>query len=103
MRSASARRLPPTTPATNRQPWYSFHTTAQLRNGDTVVVCWPVCERSVIKGVHSFTFSPDCGDPVFAGTTISGCDWKCKPLPRKTRSFCPDDTIYWPSDRDSEA
>ncbi|QBZ81305.1 hypothetical protein pclt_cds_718 [Pandoravirus celtis] len=54
-------------------------------------------------GIYSFTFSPDCGDPVFAGTTISGCDWKCKSVPRKRRPYCPDDSIYWPSDRGSEA
>ncbi|AVK75139.1 Morn repeat incomplete domain containing protein [Pandoravirus quercus] len=98
-------RCPPTIPydpITQQGPWYSRHTTLQLRNGDTVVARW-VNMCSKVRGIHSFTFSPDCGDPVFAGTTISGCDWKCKSVPRKRRSYCPDDSIYWPSDRGSEA
>ncbi|QBZ81249.1 morn repeat incomplete domain containing protein [Pandoravirus celtis] len=79
-------------------------TTIRMHNGDICVMQWNAKEGD-LESIRSFRFSPDCADPALAGTIIAGCDWVCLAVPRAQprRPYCPDDSIYWPSDALSDA
>lgn len=74
-------------------------TTIRMHNGDICVMQWDAKEGD-LESIRSFRFSPDCADVALAGTIIAGCDWVCLAVPRAQprRPYCPDDSIYWPSD-----
>lgn len=77
--------------------------TAILANGDECDAQWT--SRGIMHDVTRFVFSSACADPTFAGVTINDCAWTCVPLSWQSppRHTCPDDYVYWPADRDSEA
>lgn len=74
-----------------------------LSNGDECWAKWTV--HGIMRAIDGFTFSPASPDPAFAGVVIQDCAWTCVVLPwrRPPRHTCPDDYVYWPSDRQSEA
>lgn len=74
-----------------------------LSNGDDCWAKWTA--HGIMRAIDNFIFSTTCPDPTFAGVVIRDCVWTCVALPwrRPPRHTCPDDYVYWPSDRQSEA